>query len=174
MTTPWQRTNETIQYAGYRKIVRRTYRMPDGRSEDFEIFETLRVVTILAITPEQKVLLAKQFRPGPERVLLELPGGAVEPDETPEIAARRELLEETGCEGELHFVADSWSAAYSTMHHYNYVALNCRSVADPRLDANEFIELVELSLDEFRSLLRSGQLTDVATGYLGLDFLGLL
>ena len=41
-------------------------------------------------------------------------------------------------------------------------------------DANEFMEVVTLSVDDFKKHLKSGNLTDVATGYLGLDQLGLL
>lgn len=174
MAAPWVCLNEKIVYDGYRKIARRTYQLPNGSAADFEIRIEPRVVAVLAITEQHNVVLARQYRPGPGRLLLELPGGGVEPGETPEQAARRELLEETGCEGDLHFVAESFSGAYSTMQRFNFVALGCHRIALPKPDEQEFIEVVELPMDDFRVLLRSGELTDVATGYLGLDFLGML
>ncbi|MBS1854024.1 MAG: NUDIX hydrolase [Acidobacteria bacterium] len=52
----------------------------------------------IALTPEEKVLVVKQYRPALERYTLELPSGLVDPGETPAQAAKRELLEETGYE----------------------------------------------------------------------------
>ena len=57
-------------------------------------------VSILALTKDRKVLLVRQYRPAVERYTLELPSGHVESGESPEDAARRELLEETGFEAE--------------------------------------------------------------------------
>jgi ADP-ribose pyrophosphatase len=59
-------------------------------------------VSVAAMTPQRRLLLVRQFRPAVGRMTLELPSGHVEDGETPELAARRELLEETG-----HF-ADSF------------------------------------------------------------------
>jgi ADP-ribose pyrophosphatase len=53
-------------------------------------------VTVLATTASGRVLLVRQFRPAVEEFTLELPAGHVDDGETPEEAARRELLEETG------------------------------------------------------------------------------
>src|SRR5260370_36868602 len=53
---------------------------------------------VVAITEEQQVLIVRQYRPAVEHDTLELPSGLVDPGETPEQAARRELLEETGYE----------------------------------------------------------------------------
>ena len=54
---------------------------------------------VVAITEEQRVLIVRQYRPAVEHDTLELPSGLVDAGETPEEAARRELLEETGYHG---------------------------------------------------------------------------
>jgi ADP-ribose pyrophosphatase len=170
----WQKLQEENISTGRRQLLRRTFRMPDGRVEEFDIKLEPQVVGILALTPEQRFLIARQFRPGPERLLEELPGGAIEPGETPEEAAARELLEETGYSGDLHLVGASLDDAYSTLLRFNFVATGCKRSSDQRLEQNEFIEVAEMPLVEFRQHLRGGQLTDIETGYLGLDYLGLL
>ncbi len=170
----WKKIEETPLRAGYRRLLTKLFQLPDGRIEEFTIKEEGSAVCILALTPDQRVILAKQFRPGPEKVLLELPGGGVEAGESPKAAARRELLEETGYEGELRFICEPLDDAYSTTRRSVFVATNCIKIQEPQLDENEFIEVITLSLPEFRDHLRSGQLTDIEVGYLGLDALGLL
>ncbi|MEK7105559.1 MAG: NUDIX hydrolase [Patescibacteria group bacterium] len=122
---PWKKLKEELKYNGFRKVVRKTFHMPDGREDDFDIVTEGMAACILPFTPEGKVILTKQFRPGPEKVLLELPGGGIEPHETPEQAAARELLEETGYEGRIEFVGISLHSAYSSLLRYNFVALDC-------------------------------------------------
>jgi len=56
-------------------------------------------VAVVALTEERRVPIVRQYRPAVERETLELPSGLVDPGETPEEAARREVLEETGYEG---------------------------------------------------------------------------
>ncbi len=53
-------------------------------------------VTVVALTTEKRIVLVRQYRPAVGKITWELPSGHVEPDETPEEAARKELLEETG------------------------------------------------------------------------------
>ena len=174
MLTPWKKLKQEPIKTGYRKIIRKTFEMPDGKTADFDIKDEGQVVCVLALTPEKNVLLVQQYRPGPEKVLLELPGGGIEAGETPAQAAARELLEETGFAGELKLVGSSFECAYSSIYRHNFVATNCRKIQDQNLDATEFAEVVEMSLPDFRAHLRSGELTDVEVGYLGLDFLKLL
>jgi 8-oxo-dGTP pyrophosphatase MutT (NUDIX family) len=57
-------------------------------------------VNIIARTPEQEILLVRQFRYGTKRMELEIPGGMIDPGEDPVAAGCRELLEETGFAGE--------------------------------------------------------------------------
>ena len=170
----WKKRTEYISYNGYRKIITRVFQLPDGSIAEFDIKNEGPTVCVLALTKDQKVVLAKQFRPGPERILYELPGGACDGDEPSERAIARELLEETGYSGEFRFVATSFACAYSTKIKHNFVALNCHKQQDACQGEHEFIEVVEVSLEEFLELIRSGELTDVETAYLGLDTLGLL
>ncbi|MDO8617477.1 MAG: NUDIX hydrolase [Candidatus Uhrbacteria bacterium] len=170
----WTKVTETPFRAGFRPMLTRHFQLPDGRVEEFTIKDERPVVCILPLTEDQRIILVKQYRPGPERMLLELPGGGIERDEAPEVAARRELLEETGYDGEFIFVGITLDCAYSTMQRYNFVAKNCRKIQEPHPDANEFLEVMDLNLQEFRSHLRSGEMTDVEVGYLCLDVLNLL
>ncbi|MGZ8695475.1 MAG: NUDIX hydrolase, partial [Gaiellaceae bacterium] len=95
----WEKLSERLSYDGFRKILTRRFRLPDGREADFDIFSSPDTVAVLALTEADEVILVREFRPGPEQLLYELPGGIVEDGETPEEAARRELTEETGYEG---------------------------------------------------------------------------
>ncbi|GHO57274.1 NUDIX hydrolase [Ktedonobacter robiniae] len=171
---PWQKRAETRVFAGFRHILRRTYHLPNGAETDFEIKHEPHAVCVLALTPHNTVLLVQQFRPGPEEILLELPGGGVEPSEDPAQAAARELLEETGYRGELELAGTCWHCAYSTMFKHNFVARNCVKVQEPALDEHEFVRVVEMPLEDFRSHVRGGKMTDVAGAYMGLEKLQLL
>jgi ADP-ribose pyrophosphatase len=175
IAVPWEKTDERCRKFGFRSIVTRTFVLPDGRSVDFDLVQAGKIVCILPLTEDKKVVLARQFRAGPEQVILELPGGICEVDEDPLLAAQRELAEETG------YTAHSWQlvnvsllGAYTIGSRYNFVATGCQLTQQQHLDLNEFIEPIEMPLAEFIRHLRSGQLSDIATGFLGLDFLGLL
>lgn len=176
MIESWVKLNEElfIKEDLWFTILRRTYQFPNEQVGDFFIKKEGPVICILALSVKQNIVLVKQFRPGPEEILLELPGGCMNEDESPEDAARREFLEETGYTGDFQFIGTSLDCAYSTRIRYNFVATQCYKVGNKQPDDTEFIEVIEMPLEDFRNHLRSGKLTDIETGYLGLDFLGLL
>jgi transcriptional regulator of acetoin/glycerol metabolism len=60
------------------------------------------------------------------------------------------------------------------MVRYNFVAKNCHKIQEQKLEDNEFVEIVKMNLADFRKHLQSGELTDVESGYLCLDYLKLL
>lgn len=171
MLSKWKKIKEEPYRAGYRKMVKKFFKLPDGRIVDFDIKQEGPAACVLALTKDSHVVLAKQFRPGPEKILMELPGGKIDTGEKAEEGIKRELLEETGYSGDFQFVGTTLDCAYSTMVRYNYLATNCKKLQEPKNEENEFIEVVECSLEEFKNILRSGQMTDVESGYLCLDFL---
>lgn len=152
----------------------RTFILPDGTEGKYDIKEEGHVVCVVAMTTDHTVILAKQFRPGPEKVLLELPGGWVNPNENIVAAASRELQEETGYVGHVEYAGPMLLSAYSTGVCHVCIATQCVQQTAQQLDRGEYIEVVTMSVPEFREHLRSGQLTDVEGGYRGLDALGLL
>jgi len=170
----WQKHDEKLIRDGFRKILSKTFTLPNGQSQDFEIKKEGEVVCVVPITKDKKVILAKQFRPGPEKVFLELPGGGMENGESPKEAMERELLEETGYAGNIEFVCSIPIGGYSTGWRHVFAATDCEKVDEQKLDEAEFVEVIEMALEDFRKHLQSGQLTDVHVGYLGLDYLKLL
>ena len=174
MIKPWKKIKEKMQYNGYRKVARWTFQTPSGKLTEYDILLGGVTVCVLALTRNNEVILAKQFRHGPQKVLLELPGGTGNGDEKPLEAIQRELLEETGYTGDFQFVTTDYRGATSDRISYNFVATNCYKMQEPMLDEEEIIEPVLMSLTQFRDHLRNGQLTDVSTAYLGLDYLKLL
>jgi 8-oxo-dGTP pyrophosphatase MutT (NUDIX family) len=71
----------------------------NGALRRFSLIDAPDWVNVIALTGEGRVVLVRQFRPGVERVCLEIPGGMIDPGEDPCAAAARELAEETGYTG---------------------------------------------------------------------------
>ena len=174
MVTRWELIGEHDGSAGFLPVVAREYRLPDGGRAEWDIFGPEQTVAILAITPANEIVLARQYRPGPDEILDEMPGGLVEPGEEVAAAAARELLEETGYAGEISVVAQTWLSGASRTRRFCAVARNAESVSSPFNEPGEFCDVVLVSLARFREHLRSGELTDADLGYLGMDHAGLL
>jgi ADP-ribose pyrophosphatase len=175
MTNIWKEVKKEEAFRKYSRVINRIdFEMPNGEVKDFYIKQEGPAVAVLALDEEKNVILAKQFRPGPQKIFYELPGGYLDANEKPEFSAARELKEETGYEGNIQFVGTCSDDAYSTMLRYCFVATECKKVSEQKLDEGEYVEVVTKTLEEFRDILRSGEMTDVEVGYLGLDFLELL
>ena len=72
-----------------------------GKEHDFFILDSVDWVNVIAVTPDDRLVMVQQYRFGSQTVELEIPGGMMDPDETDPVAtAVRELREETGYEGE--------------------------------------------------------------------------
>lgn len=170
----WKKLKEEPYKAGYRKMIKKFFELPHGKVIDFDVKDEGKPVSVFALTVDNEVVLAKQFRPGPERILIELPGGGREEGESLLEAAARELLEETGYQGEIEHIGSNVECAYSTRECQIFLARNCKKVSEPQPDENEFTEVVLMNLPDFRKHLQTGELTDSVTAYRCLDHLGWL
>ena len=109
----WHKQGEEVVYSGYRTLLKRTYATPHGVHE-LEIKLEDETAVTLALTADRHIVLVREFRPGPEEWLLELPGGHVDDGEIPAAAAARELLEETGYRATPRPAGSMFDCAYST------------------------------------------------------------
>ncbi|MGB4988086.1 MAG: NUDIX hydrolase, partial [Pyrinomonadaceae bacterium] len=101
----WEEISREKVFEKYgRAIEKKMFRLTDGREVDFYLNSGNGSVACLALTQEKEVILVRQFRPGPKKILLEIPGGGLKKDESPGQAMERELLEETGYRGDMQFV----------------------------------------------------------------------
>ncbi len=72
-----------------------------GKEHEFFVIDCVNWVNVIAITPDDEIVLVEQYRHGSDSVELEIPGGMMDPeDETPIVTGLRELQEETGYEGD--------------------------------------------------------------------------
>jgi ADP-ribose pyrophosphatase len=174
MIKKWKQIKEVPYKTDYRKMSRVTFKLSNGQLADFDIIKGNKLVSVFAVTQDDKILLIRQFRPGPQKVVFDLAGGGVNLSESPKAAAKRELLEETGHAGQLYFLGTTVNGPYDSAIRYNFIAQKCKKISNPAPDEHEFIEPVLVSFRRFRELLKSRALIDVATGYLALDYLKLL
>jgi ADP-ribose pyrophosphatase len=139
-----------------------TYRDARGVIRTWEALERLGIggiVVMVAVTPSGNVILEKQFRPPVGREVLELPAGLVEPDESMEVAAKRELIEETGWSaGKLAFLAEGpISTGASTEALRAYLCTDLDYVGKNGGDDNEIIEVIEVPIQHAQEYLRNAQ-----------------
>lgn len=127
-------------------------------SGEFYVLEAPEWINVLPITTDGKIILVEQYRHGIEEVTLEIPGGMVDPGESPIESAKRELLEETG------YAAEDWkfmgkaSSNPAIMSNYThlFMAENCKAEAEQDTGQFEDIAVHLLSMARFLDLVRQG------------------
>jgi len=170
----WLKLKEEPYRAGFRKMIKKKFRLLNGKVQDYDIKDEGQTCCALVLTVDNHVVLVKVFRPGPEKVLMEMPGGFIDQDEKPNEAVVREILEETGYKGFVELVGTCLDDAYSNCIRHIFVIKNAKKVQEPQWEDDEQGEIVIMTMPEFKNHLRSGQLTDVEAGYLALDHLKIL
>lgn len=134
----------------------------DGQRSGFSFFTCKDGNAVCAITPQGNLLLTQQYKQGVDRIVIEVPGGVADGNETPEQVGARELFEETGFKAaKVHLLG--WIALHTRKSSAGFnvlVALDCKSVAELTHDDNEVIEVIEVSPSEVWDMIMQGQIID--------------
>lgn len=140
--------------------------LPNGKEGIRELVVHPGAVGIIPITNDGKLIVVEQYRKPLERSLVEIPAGKMEPGEEPEVTAIRELEEETGFGSQsftyLQTIATSPGFANEVIH--LYIAKDLYKIEQPAaLDEDEFVELMEVSLEEAEQMIIDGRIFDAKT-----------
>ena len=145
--------------------------LPDGNTSRRELVYHNGAVAICAITPNDEVLLVKQFRKPVEKALLEIPAGKLEQYEVREEAAKRELEEETGyVANNLKFITDMYGCPGFTNEKLTIYFSNNLSEGQLNLDEDEFVELHKVPISDIKALLDNHEIEDAKT-IIGLQYI---
>jgi ADP-ribose pyrophosphatase len=133
----------------------------DGSEHPRVVIEAPDWVNVIPITEDNRVVMIRQFRFGIGANTLEIPGGIVDPGESPALAAARELGEETGYQGDplIHLATIHPNPAYQTNRCHSFLAPRCRKTHEGRRDAGEDIAVELYALFEIPVLILSGEIT---------------
>jgi 8-oxo-dGTP pyrophosphatase MutT (NUDIX family) len=135
--------------------------LPDGRIiEPYFVVELPDFCNMVVVTEGERVVLVRQYRYPVNQTTYELPGGVIEKNEDPALAAVREMEEETGytsTEVEYLFKAAA-NPALNANTAYFYLAKNAVKLKATNFDALEDIDVVSFSKDEFIQLLKENKL----------------
>ncbi len=117
-------------------------------------------VNVVPVTPDGEVVLVRQFRHGIGASTIEVPGGVVEAGEEPEVAAIRELEEETGfVASRLESLGWVWpNPAIQDNRVHLFVAWDAREVGPPALDEGEDIAVELVAMDHIPAMLLAGEI----------------
>jgi ADP-ribose pyrophosphatase len=146
-----------------------TVQFPDGSVGELEMVRHPGASAILPFLSEPrsedpKILLIRQYRYAADAFIYEVPAGRLDPGETPEACAHRELREETGCTADR---MERLTTVYTTpgftdekIHLFMAMGL---TVGEARREADEFVENVVMTLSKALTMIEQGEIVDGKT-----------
>jgi len=142
------------------KLRRDTVKIGDDVIPDYYVVEKKDVALIVAVDSEYRVIVKREYRYPIDAFLVELPGGTLEPSESPLETAKRELLEETG------YVSDTFEKigvlydypTKDTNRIFVFLAKHIRQVDDQRLEKTEEIEISLVPLRDALDMARRNEI----------------
>lgn len=138
-----------------------SYQLPSGKIVDpYFVVELPESVTAMAVTADNQIVLISQYRHPIGMESIELPGGFIDPNENPEDAVRRELLEETGYSFKDVYHLGTTAANPGVLNGFTqlYLAIGGEKIKEQQLDDNEEINIMLKSFEEVALMLQQSRI----------------
>jgi len=141
-------------------------RLPNQAEGDWECIRHPGGALAVPVTPDGRLVLVRQYRFTVQGRLLEFPAGTIEPHEDPLTTIQREIEEETG------YHANTWkklgeffiAPGYSDEIIYTFLAQDLEKLeTPPQGDADEDMETVLMTPEEFEQAILAGEQVDAKT-----------
>lgn len=135
------------------------YAYPSGKEGEYHYVHTAGSVYIIPVLVNGRILLVNQYRYLNDMLSLEFPGGGIKDGEDADEVAHKELIEETGYDGELENIGffNPFGGVTNELC-YVFIARNLKSSNDRVKDESEEFELVELNYEEIEEKIRSNEI----------------
>lgn len=142
-----------------------TMSIPNGNVAKWDLIDHKGAAAVVAVREDGKLLMVRQYRNALERETLEIPAGGLEGREEPtDVAAMRELEEETGyvCTQVEPLVSIFTTVAFCNEKIDIYVAKDLKP-GHQHLDEDEFINVEAYSVEELTQMILAGKIQDSKT-----------
>ncbi len=167
-------TREDRKYGLFSVHIQKNRSPRTGQIHEFQVLDCPDWVAVVAVTPNQELVMVKQHRHGTGELSLEPPGGLIKEGQSPEQSGREELEEETGYTAQ-SFELLGWMhpmPAIFTNKFYVFLARDATPTGHLHPDETEEIETVLIPAQQVREYIRSGKITCsvmISALYLYLD-----
>lgn len=141
-----------------------TMKIPNGNTAKWDFIKHKGAAACVAVKDNGNIIMVKQYRNALERDTIEVPAGGINVGEDMETAAMRELEEETGYRAEksTFLISIRTTVAFCDERIDIYVAENL-SKTEQHLDEDEYVEILEFSLEELLEMIHNGTIQDAKT-----------
>lgn len=140
--------------------------LPDGNKSKREIVRHPGAVCVIPVTEEGKIVLIRQYRKPLDRIIVEIPAGKLEQGEDPLVCAKRELEEETAyTTNHLEHVISFYTSPGFADELVHVYYTNQLLKGEAKLDEDEFLEVIEVTLEEAIKMVENQEIYDAKTAY---------
>lgn len=161
------------------KVRQDKVQLPNGKIlDDYFVWESGDVAMVVSITSDNKIVLVKQYKHGSQQIMIECPAGYTNDSEDPLLAAKRELVEETGYEIKtiepLAKLINAPTKENGIIH--VFLARVGKKVIKQNLDVSEEIEILEVPVPDVLKMIENGEIwatASISAIFISLNKLGL-